>query len=163
MSNKGQAWITDFIISFFIFAIGLILVSRFLFNAGVDNNFNEVRSESELLSEYLFSEGVPSDWDNNSVVRIGLLTDDRLNITKLEMLYNMSYNESKYYLSTPFDYLIYFQQNGTILNISGCGFGPVILNCNQTIVSADHKDLAKISRFVVYNSSIIEMVLYVWK
>ncbi len=164
INRKSQIWITDFIIGLMIFSIGIILASRFIINAMSNDEFSNVRISAETMSGYLVSEGVPSNWTNETVVRIGLTTNKRLNTTKVSLFYNMTYEDTKLYLSTDYDYLLFFQQNNSIVNITKCGYGGISLtNCTVNISSLDYENLVKASRFTIYNNSIIEMVLYVWQ
>jgi hypothetical protein len=54
--------------------------------------------------------------------------------------------------------------------VSGCGYGSNDVNsyvgiddkCYVDISSMEYEDLVKLERLLVYNSSIIKMVVYVW-
>ncbi|MFH1589634.1 MAG: hypothetical protein ABIB43_03660 [archaeon] len=157
----------DFIIGFMIFSIALILASRFLFNEASTNEFDLVKADAETMSEYLMSEGIPGDWTNETLVRLGLLTNNRLNITKLGLFYNLSYDDSRKYLTTKYDFFVFFQKNETVQNISGngCGYGHgavTATGCTISLSGVDYEDLVKVIRYTLYNNLIIEMVLYVW-
>lgn len=161
--KKAQVWIGDFVIGFLIFTIGLILASRFMFYSMHDNDFDRVKAEAGTLTNYFLSEGVPSDWNNDTIVRLGLTTDHQLNKTKLSYLFNMSYEKSKEYLVTNYDYLFFFQKNGTPINITKCGYGKIMpVDCVVDISGLEKDNLVKISRYTIYNNSIIEVVFYVW-
>ncbi|MFH1770227.1 MAG: hypothetical protein ABH828_01585 [archaeon] len=163
-NKKAQMWISDFIIGFLIFTSGLILASRFIFNSMQDNNFAEVRMGAETISEYFLSEGVPSYWTNETVVRIGLTTNNRLNLTKLSYFYNMSYDDTRTYLSTKYDYIVFFKNSTSTMNLSsGCGQGAIQpTDCDYDISGIVSDNFVKLSRYTIHNNSIIEMVLYVW-
>lgn len=163
-NKKAQVWITDFIIGFIIFLIGVLLTSRFIFNAMTDDDFSRIRVEAETTSEDFLSEGVPNNWTNDTLVKIGLITNNRLNITKVSRLYNMSYPDTKFYLPSGLDYLLFFQKNLTVLNITKCGYGAINLtSCAVDISGLEYDNLVRVTRFVIYNNSIIQMVLYVWE
>ena len=59
-------------------------------------------------------EGTPFDWNKSNVIRIGIVNRDyTLNETKLDYLYNLSvnnYDDSRSYLASKFDYLIFFTE-----------------------------------------------------
>lgn len=161
--NKGQVWTTDFIVGFLIFAVGAILVSRMIMNSMADNNFLEVKRESEKISEYLMSEGVPENWTNNTIVRAGLLSYDRLDTRKLSEFQNLTYEDSQLYLGTAYDYQLLFRKENETLNISRCGYGAASMNnCTLNLSEVEYDDLVKTTRLVLYNHSIIKMVVYVW-
>lgn len=162
-NRKAQMWISDFIIGFLIFTSGMILASRMIFNSMQDNDFAEVRMGAETMSEYFLSEGVPSYWTNETVVRIGLTTDNRLNLTKLLYFYNMSYEDTRTYLSTKYDYIVFFKKDNSTLNLTQCGHGAILpIDCVYDLSGIVSENFVKMSRFTIYNNSIIEMVLYVW-
>lgn len=164
LNNKAQVWITDFIVGFIIFLIGIILASRFIFNSMIDDDFEKIRLEAESTSQDLLSEGLPKDWTNDTLVKIGLTTNNRLNIAKVSRFYNMNYEDTKFYFGSGLDYLLYFQKNNTILNITTCGFGKINLtDCNVNLSGLEYDDLVKTVRLVIYNNTIVEMVLYLWE
>ncbi len=165
MNKQAQIWITDFIIGFLIFSLGAIMSVKFIFFMMSEDNFAEVQNEAQVISEFLMSEGVPNDWTNETIVRLGLTTDNVLDLTKLNQFYNMNYSLSRDYLSTKFDYFVFFENNGTVINITNCGYGhPDVqtTNCAINISDLSYDDFVHVTRLVPYNNSIIEMVVYLW-
>ncbi|MBC8494874.1 hypothetical protein H8D36_01845 [archaeon] len=162
-NRKGQMWVSDFVIGLFIFMIGVVLVTRIIISNVSNDEFPQLKSEAETLSDYFLHEGVPHDWSNETVVRIGLTTNHRLNDTKLQQLYNMSYDKTKFYLSTNKDYLLFFKYNNTLMNLSRCSYGAINFStCEVNVSSLEYDNLIRISRLLPYNGSIIEMEVYLW-
>ena len=126
ISTKAQAWYTDFIIAMLMFAVTLTIYFVYTTNLSKEdiNSLNDIVSEAKLVSSSLVSGGYPSDWNNNTVKRIGLTDgNQKINTAKLRSFANLPYNYSKKILGTVYDYTISFEDvNGTILNIGGfCG------------------------------------------
>lgn len=141
----------------------MILASRIIFTSQANDDFGKVKLEAEKLSDYFLTEGVPSNWTNETVVRIGLLTNNRVDQNKLLQLYNISYEESKLYLGVNNDYLLFFEKNNSIINITRCGYGGITMtNCSINVSSIVSNNLVKITRLTIFNSSIVEMKIYVW-
>lgn len=177
MAKRGQVWAQDA-----IFAVVIMIASVTLFIFGysniIENNdgFNEVYHENRVISEYLMLEGTPLNWNVSNVIRIGIMNRDyTLNETKLEYLYNMSlddYDDSRNYLGTRFDYMIFFTQNdGTLLNLTKDYFiGKENIN-STNILDEDTQVITKTERYLIqrtYNGTeeyrkIIKMIVYSWK
>jgi len=164
LNRKAQIWLIDFIVGMMIFIIGIVLASRFIINASNTSEFAEVRITAQTMSDYLLSEGSPNNWTNDTVIKIGLTTGNRLNISKLNQFYNMTYSDTLEGLASPYDYIVYFQNNNSIINFSGvCGYGAFnITNCTIDVSNLKYDNLVRIERLIVNNDSIAEMVLYVW-
>jgi hypothetical protein len=162
-NRKAQVWTSDFIIGFMIFAIGALLASRFIIHSVNQDEFLTIRVEGESVTDALLSEGLPTNWTNESVSKIGLTTSNRLNVTKVSNFYNISYNYSRVFVSSNYDFLLFFEYNGTVLNITRCGYGAIeVVNCTINISGLEYNNLVKTTRLVVYNHSIAKMVLYLW-
>ncbi len=165
MNKQAQIWITDFIIGFLIFSLGAVMSIKFIFHMMAEDNFAEIQNEAQVISEFLMSEGVPNNWNNETVIRLGLTTDNILNSTKLGYFYDLNYSVSRDYFNTKFDYFVFFQDNGTVMNITTCGYGhPDVQtdNCSINISGLTYDDFVYVKRLVPYNNSIIEMVIYLW-
>jgi len=126
ISTKAQAWYTDFVIAMLMFAVTLTIYFVYTTNLSKEDigSLNDLVSEAKLVSSSLVSEGYPSDWNNNTVKRIGLTDgNQKINSAKLRNFANLPYNYSKKILGTVYDYTISFEDaNGTTLNIGGfCG------------------------------------------
>ncbi|MBU0666722.1 MAG: hypothetical protein KKC26_05150 [Nanoarchaeota archaeon] len=165
LSKKAQLWMTDFIIGFLILSLGITFFVKFAYDTMSEDKFLAVQKEAGMVSDFLLGEGVPSNWTNETLVRIGLYTKNQLNKTKVLNFYNLDYNDTWTYLSTNHDYFLFFQKNNSVINISRCGYGnPEVSydNCTIDLSLLEYENLVKINRLVTFNKTIIELVLYLW-
>lgn len=179
-SKKSQVWTIEFIISFLIFTAAVVLSVKSIFNIYTNENLRDIQRESEFVSQYLLSEGYPSDWDSGSLIRVGLTTNNRLNDSKLNNLYNLDYNMARDALGLRSNFFIYFSNSSGVFplfnhintNISesdGCGYGyhgvmtPYNLTCEIDIDSIKYTDMIKISRITNYNGSIVQLNILIWR
>lgn len=86
---------------------------------------NSMISDARAISSSLTLSGYPSNWDNTTVLRIGIADDQRVNTTKLKYLKQLNYQQAKTKFGTIYDYFVFFTNNkGEILNLRGiCGVG----------------------------------------
>ena len=156
--KNGQAWGFDLIIALVIFLGGLILFYFYAINfpSTEEDVFRGLKYESELVADSLLSEGSPDNWDLNDIQQIGVVSNGKINESKLEMFYNLAlsdYAKSKALFNINDDYYVYFNNP---LNIGGelvSGIGMPAQNENN---------LVRVSRVVVYRNNIISLNVYVW-
>lgn len=175
---KGQVWTIEFILSFLIFTAAIILSVKTVFNLYSNQDLRDIQRESEFVSQYLLSEGYPTDWDDSSLIRAGLTTQGRLDISKLERFHSLDYSKAKNALGIRSDFYIYFSNaSGNIALFSmvnqsltvpdGCGFGHanvVVDNqCQFSLEGLRYHDLTKMTRITTFNGSIIELNLIIWR
>jgi hypothetical protein len=165
MKKRGQFSHGDFIIGFVIFTMALILFYKYYphLPAGQDQS-DELLTEGKLISDSFLSGGYPADWTTGNVVMIGLTNGNSvLNESKLSSFYSMDYQETRHVLDIKYNYYLYFAcKNGSIAVINGSeGKGyPGITPYNADSIETGR--LTKISRLVLYDSQIVEMVLLLW-
>ncbi|MBI4452529.1 hypothetical protein HY637_03805 [Candidatus Woesearchaeota archaeon] len=139
-SIKAQAWYMDFAIGMLLFTFTLIVYFSYTNNAQKEDkgDFDLVTKDAKSISNSLALEGYPDDWDNTTVVRIGIADEQQLNATKLKKLKQMNYTLARRKFSTTFDFFAYFlNENGDVLNIKGvCGTGYPLINTTYNIKSA---------------------------
>ncbi len=179
-SKKSQVWTIEFIVSFLIFIAAIILSVKSVFNIYTNENLRDIQRESEFVSQYLLSEGFPSDWNNDTIIRPGLTTSNRLNYTKLKNLYDLNYDKAKYSLGIRSNFFIYFSNatgniplfymiNDTLTESEGCGYGHPLVSKQYTtecIIGFDslrYADMTKVSRITNFNGSIIQMNVIIWR
>ena len=157
--KKGQAWGIDLGVAFIIFSVGIV---SFYFYAL--NQPNEARYLQEILSyegksiaSSILSEGYPEDWNSDNVATIGILTDNKINETKLGRFYNLSienYGKTKKEIKTRFNYYYSLDKNISIegKEVEGIGAEPTSV-----------KNLIKIPRFTIYQNEPITAYVYIWE
>ncbi|MCD6464636.1 hypothetical protein J7L02_03900 [Candidatus Woesearchaeota archaeon] len=163
--RKSQISSLDLMISLLVVSIVLIFSFKQLFNVLQSNEFSKLSREAASISSYLLSEGYPKNWTNETVVRIGLLSNNRINVSKLNTFLSMDYNKTKLYLNAFHDYAVVFSNASSPLTSIGCGKAPAYINpCNitQSFQSLNLKNLVIVYRLAVFNHSIVKVTVYEW-
>ncbi|HII72330.1 TPA: hypothetical protein HA265_06260 [Candidatus Woesearchaeota archaeon] len=158
--RKAQVWYTDFMIGILIFA--LVTVAYFYYvehNDTTDNNLdNYLMTEAKSISNYLVTEGYPTDWTPTNVSTIGLTDGNhRVQDAKLADFNSWTYDQRKSNMHTTKEHYFYLEYlNGTRFN-ELCSDMP---GCNEWNTS-DH--LVQNTRLLIYNSKIVRMKLYMYQ
>jgi hypothetical protein len=143
ISNKGQIWGVDLAIAISLFFVGIIfLYSYILYSGGGNTQLDELLQEGENAVDMVLSED------------IGILSEGRINQTKLDEFYSLDYNMMKSDLSLNNDFYFSFEDM-KILGESVDYVGKI----NTTSIS----DLVKITRISVYDNKIIKFDFFIWK
>ena len=116
--KKAQAWGFDMMIASIIFMSGIIIFYIYSLNYPKESQqtLDTLFSEGDFAAESLLSEGLPTDWNSNNVIRIGLTTEHKINNTKLERFYNLAnsqsnpagYAKAKSILNTKYNFFMNF-------------------------------------------------------
>lgn len=164
-TKQAQASTIDFIAGFIIITVALILTVNLIASIQGPSNFEQVKRQALAASDSLMSAGYPENWNATTVVRVGLLTNNELNSTKLQQASNFSYEELRASLNGVTNIYWYYTNRTNIINITACGYGdPTIstdaITCEPTINK--ESNLVRIDRFITYNNTIIRMVVVTW-
>ena len=133
MLTKGQSISYDFFIACIIFILIItIIFSLFRYsNAHITDTqkINHITSTSDELSELWMLEGTPENWNSTNVANLGLMSDSRLNLTKMNYLNDIGYSEVKNMAGVgiyEFYLRIYGSGNITIFDLLAdhCGNNP---------------------------------------
>lgn len=166
MRKKAQAWSIDLIAGITIFLIAITSYFIFVNNLPKENNLSNIYDEAVIVSDKLLSIGSPENWTYQNIEQPGITDGEyRLNSSKLKNLSAIEYSRLKLLLNTKYDFLIYFQdKDKNTLNISGIKYISKTHSLNKTNIEEieDTKNMISIRRFLVYNKSIVQMVLYSW-
>jgi len=161
--KKSQVWYTDFMIGIFIFSIVVIIFYTYAHNAEQDPKviISDLSVDAKSISGSLVSEGYPSNWTSENVVVIGL-TDGKQRIvpSKLYMFADMDYYHTKTMLRTNYEYYFYIEyMNRTKIDI------PCPTGLCKSLGSDPNSssNLISLSRIVVYDSKIVNMVVQLWQ
>jgi len=157
--KKSQVWYTDFMIGIFIFSIIVVIFYTYAHSAEQDPKviITDLSVDAKSISGSLVTEGYPSNWTLDNVVVIGL-TDGKQRIvpSKLSMFADMDYYQTKTKLRTNYEYYFYLEyMNGTRIDIDGkdsLGLDP---NSSSNLMS--------LSRIMVYDSKLVNMVVQLWQ
>lgn len=158
--KKAQVWGLDLIIAVFIFSIGItvFLIYSINYSEEAADTFENLRYDGERIMQTLLLEGSPKDWSESDVARIGILSNNRINETKLERFYNLAqsqYSVSKLLMNTRYDYYFFLDENMEINGKEVAGIGNANFNNSTNIIS--------ITRFVIYREKPTTAYLYIWE
>ena len=163
--KRGQVFTLDFIIGFVLFLIVIILSIRILLSIPTSEIDVSLNRESVFLTDSIVSQGYPYNWNTSNVIVPGISSNNRIDLQKLKYMDNLSYDHTKalYHLSN--DYLFFFSNKTNILDTGKCSYGYPInytSNCSVNLSSIYYKNLVKIDRIVLLNSSVVKMTFYLW-
>ncbi|MDO8508750.1 MAG: hypothetical protein Q7S27_03645 [Nanoarchaeota archaeon] len=157
--KRGQAWGFDLMIASLIFTAGIIVFYIYSINTTeeADSTINKLTYDGSILSNILLLEGSPKNWTTANVVSPGLLTNNKINQTKIDNFYNLTrdnYSAVKALLNTQYDFYIYFSKNIT-------ANGQVIPGMGK--IPSSPKNLIKIERVAIYNDQPLTMNIEIWE
>jgi hypothetical protein len=159
MSKKrGQAWGFDLIIGAVVFVVGVLGFYFFSINSQQEqsNKLQELNYAATSIADNILSEGLPSNWNQTKVIRIGITNNNKINQTKLDMFYNLSvtnYALTKSIFNTNKEYYVVFKTTVYINNQSITSIGKTPQN---------QKNLIKQTRLSVYRNKPITLEVYAW-
>ena len=156
--KRGQGWGFDLVVASIIFTFAILFFYIFALNysSGSEEALRDLEYEGQLIADSFLSEGNPNDWNETNVVKIGVLSDNKINDTKLERFYNLantSYPQTKSLMAIYHNYYINFSNP---INISG-SIKPYIGN-----YSSNARNLIRISRLSVYKNKPTSVSINVW-
>ncbi len=169
--RKAQTFYWDFIAGVLIF--GLIIIAFFKFSPSIlsseGTDIDSLLFDARKISSDLVLAGHPSNWTAADAERIGI-TDGKYRVldSKLELFNTMDYSKAKLLLGTRYDFIFFFKDNSNnVIDIALPSetkntFGMPDVNHSTVQDIEGISDLVKIDRYVIYNSSMHEMTLYVW-
>lgn len=126
MKNRRQAqvWSADLAISLVVFIGAILIAYRLISNTFEETGYQEVRMQALDAAEIIASEGYPSAWTSENVIRAGIASDDHLSPRKIREITNLEYAELKQALRITDEVYMYFHNSTDILPFFGtCGIG----------------------------------------
>ncbi|MFH1711593.1 MAG: hypothetical protein ABH840_04740 [Nanoarchaeota archaeon] len=163
MNKKSQAWGIDLIIAVIIFTAGITFFYLYSLNSsGSEDKFETLSDEGKLVSSIILSDGEPIDWNSGNVRKLGILSNNEINETKLEMFYQIAtsdYSRTKILFNTGYDYLFFLSENMTI----DSNLVQFIGKPGYTPENIQSENVAKTSRFTIYKKKPVTAYLYLWE
>jgi hypothetical protein len=158
-TKKGQVWYIDFMVGLMVFVVVVVIYFEYVDNLSSkeENIMDDLIINSKAITNSLVAEGYPKDWNTSNVVKIGLTEgNQRINTTKLNQFISMDYIETKSKLRTSYNYYMFLEyKNGSKIKLNGSDeYGYKSLNPSK---------LVQTTRLLIYNSTIIRMVVHVWQ
>lgn len=130
----------DFAIALLLFTFTVVVYFSYTnnFQKQEKGGLDVLLTDAKSISSSLVLSGYPNNWDNTTVVRIGIADEQKINITKLKSFKQLNYSLTKKKFGTVYDYFVFFvNNNGDVLNINGiCGAGQPLINVTYNIRSA---------------------------
>jgi hypothetical protein len=159
-NKKAQSWGMDLMIGVSIFTLGLVAFYIYSLNSPGEakENLETLSYEGKILANTILSEGSPTGWNKTSVVKIGILSDDKINETKLQYFYELTeedYNKTRSKFDTTYDYYFYLNENMIIDEEPVAGIGKPDF--------ANAKNLVKITRYTIYRNKPTTAYVYIWE
>ncbi len=114
INKKGQYIVLGMMVLLLVFMLAFALYMNYVLDEKDEGVFKFVQKDTLRLSDALLSTGFPTDWDNQSVARIGIVDKNIINFTKLETfieIVNNSYDESKLLLGLERNYFLEFEES----------------------------------------------------
>jgi len=164
MDKKAQIWGMDLMVGVIIFSIALTSFYFYTVNevGGTEEKLGAIAFEARSITNTLLSSGYPEDWNSSNVIELGILSDGKINQTKLERFYDFAssdYSGTKRTFNTIYDYYFFMNENMTIYSNPVEGIGKA----GTTRDNVNAKNLIKVNRIVVYNNKPVEAHLYLWE
>jgi len=159
LRKKAQSWSVDVMVAFIIFIMGIFIFFIYATNYSGEagENFELMSYEGNMILENLLSEGYPTNWDSGNVNVIGILTDNKMNDTKLERfneLVDTNYDNTKLLFNTRYNYYFNLSVPLEINGIGVDGIGDSGFSTSQNLI--------KVSRFSTYKNKPVSVYLYIW-
>ena len=131
----AQIWSIDYTIALTLFLLAIIVALKVIANHYTSTTFDELNDEAFIATEYLMGPGNPEDWDNVTLVTLGLMTGSALNVTKLRAFYAMDPTRTLGHLRMTHPYILYFEDkdNGIIYFNGTCSYGDEDVRNNGTV------------------------------
>jgi|WetSurMetagenome_2_1015567.scaffolds.fasta_scaffold249067_1 hypothetical protein len=143
-NKKAQGWSLDLVVGITIFLAGIIILYVYVVNYSSQSQktLDELNYEGNLAAQLILS---PDDF--------GILTNDRVNQTKLDQYY---FNYSMKKSSLGIDHDFYFVMNNLEAN------GTVVNYIGKTNTTTTISNLIKVTRITIYKQKPTKFELYVW-
>ncbi len=163
MKKKAQMFGTDLMIASIIFFIGIIAFFMYSLNSPneAQENIDSLIYDGGIIADSILSDGYPQNWNQDNVIKIGILDNNKINQTKLENFYELTinnYDKTKSIFNTKFDYYLFLNNDMVIDSQTISGFGKPGINPDNI----DTENLVKITRFTIYKNKPLTMYLYIW-
>ncbi|MGV8172274.1 MAG: hypothetical protein ACP5OA_06300 [Candidatus Woesearchaeota archaeon] len=155
----------DFIIGIILFILIIFVALKIMSDMYPSEEYITVYRDAVHLSDRLLSEGYPLDWNTTTVILPGIAENNRINLTKLSLFKELDYYHAKTLMHVTSEYIFFIRNSTGIINISQCTYGYDIItdeNCTPILDTINYNNLARIDRFVLYNSTVVSLIIYSW-
>jgi len=167
--------VTDFILAIVIFSMCMLLFYKTMPNIkmNAEKPVEEVYLDAKSIASMIISEGSPNNWTCAQVQRIGIIEKaNNISTRKVTEFYNLStndYTKSKTLLGITSEYIVYFvDKDSTYFDINDTGVighhgvNAIVGPEHTNITKIKRRNMVRLERILVYNSSPVKMVIYTW-
>jgi hypothetical protein len=164
MRKKAQIWGFDMVVAIIIFLVGILIFYIYTINSQIESEetLDVLFYEGNLIMGNILSNGYPENWTSENVVKIGILTDGKINQEKLENFHYLAqddYSKTKQLFNTKYDYYFFLSESMIISDIEVEGIGEPGAGVDFDLES---DNLIKINRVTIYKDKPVNAYLYVW-
>ncbi|MCS7122982.1 MAG: hypothetical protein RMJ17_00155 [Candidatus Aenigmarchaeota archaeon] len=107
--SKGQVFSYDFFIAATAFTFIIALLTYYFFyyfrNISEERKISEAFSMLNSISNIFFEEGIPSNWNETNLIKIGLSTNNQVDNEKLQKLKKIPYDKFLNSIGSGFYYV----------------------------------------------------------
>ncbi|MDP3765693.1 MAG: hypothetical protein Q8R04_04205 [Nanoarchaeota archaeon] len=132
----------DFAIALLLFTFTLVVYFSYTtnFQKQEQGDLNAMLTDAKAISSSLTLSGYPNDWDNITVVRIGMADEQKLNESKMRHFSELEYNDTKRRFATIYDYFVFLEgENKSLINFgTKCGVGNSSINVTKKFKRAGY-------------------------
>ncbi len=167
-TNKAQGWGMDLIIAVTIFTFGLLAFFVYSLNSPGEakEKIEALSYDGKILANTILSDGSPESWTPSEVVKIGILSNDKINETKLKNFYDMTrdsagYENTKRLFDITYDYYFFLDEKMMIDTTEADGIGKPGVTRDSGYGNA--KNLVKITRYIIYKNKPMTAYFYIWE
>ena len=158
-NKKAQGWGIDLVIAIVIFTVALVTFYFYALNqpGEAPEEIENLFYDGKLIASSILSEGYPEHWNLNNVIRIGILTDNKINESKLDNFWDLNvlnYPKTKSLFNTQYEYYFFLDVPMIIEGnpVEGIGNKP-----------SSPENLVAITRFTIYQNKPVTAHLYIWE
>jgi len=159
MEKRAQAWGFDLMMATAVFFLGIATIYLYSLNFPLESEetIKNMQYEGNIIAENILSDGSPINWNITNVAKLGILTNNIINDTKMEQFYLLSsteYARTKSLFGAKYNYYVNLSEPISINGEQKSGIGA--LNENA-------ENLIKISRFTIYKNKSVTLYVYIWE
>ncbi len=140
--KTAQAWYMDFAIALLLFIFTLVVYFSYTtnFQKQEKGELDVMLTDAKSISSSLTLSGYPKDWSNETVIRIGIADEQKLNETKMRYFSELNYTLSKRRFGTVYDYFVFLEgANNSLINFgTKCGVGSPLINVTKRLKRAGY-------------------------
>jgi hypothetical protein len=169
LTKRGQMWSMDLVIAIIIFFVGIVFLYMYAVNISEKSQetMDSLNYDGNTISNFILSEGYPENWNKTNFSIPGILTNGKINQTKLDSFYTISqenYTGIRNNFNTYYDFYFYFPNSTMMINgVERDGIGNPNINRNTISTVYNPDNLIRITRFTIYNNKVVKFYLYIWE